>query len=118
MSSAEQQTLQDNRGPTMAARPRPADSAAPAPPTVERHATEWSGDHPIDIRISVPYGFGRFYLTVVGGLERRNPHRLAAERRKHPLIKAGNLLLFFALGTVLGLAALSLLNLLTLFVFG
>ena len=112
MSSAEQQTLQDDRSAATAARPRPAALGT------ERHATEWSSDHPIDIRISVPYGFGRFYLTVVGGLERRNPERLAAERHKHPLIKAGNVLLFFGLGTLFGLAALSLLNLLTLFVFG
>ncbi|MFQ5773021.1 MAG: hypothetical protein ACE5GS_00740 [Kiloniellaceae bacterium] len=77
---------------------------------------EWSGDHPVNIRLSVPLLFGRYYVTLVAGKERRSAERLASERRKHPLIKFGNLVVLFALGTVCGLAGLALVQVLGIYV--
>ena len=74
-----------------------------------REAREWGSDHPVNIRLSIPLGFGRYYLTVLGGKERRSAERLAAERKKHPLLKAGNIAVFavvIALGTVSGIVAM------------
>jgi len=60
--------------------------------------------HPIDIRISIPLIFGRWYFTLVGGPERRDPKRRKTERRKHPLLKLGNVIFMFIVGTVIGIA--------------
>ena len=60
--------------------------------------------HPIDIRISVPFLFGRWYFTLVGGPERRDKERRESERRKHPLTKLGNIILLFLFGSVVGTA--------------
>lgn len=67
------------------------DSAAES---VRRDTREWSSDHPVNIRLSMPLGVGRYYLTIVGGKERRAPERLAEERKKHPLLTAGNVIVF------------------------
>lgn len=50
-------------------------------------------NHPIDLRFSVPTPFGRFFMTVVAGRERRSAARRAIERERHPLLGRGNLLL-------------------------
>lgn len=57
----------------------------------------WNG-HPVDIRMSVPLPFGRCYLALVAGRERREPDRRRAERRARALVTAGNVL--FVLATV------------------
>ena len=69
------------------------------------------GPHPVNLRLSIPLLFGRYYLTVVAGKERRHPERRADERRKHPLLTFGNLVAMFGLGTVCGLALLGLFQL-------
>ena len=74
-------------------------------------AQDWSNDHPIDFRVSIPLPFTRYYLTVVTGRERRSGTRLAQERRKHPLLTGGNVMFMFVIGTVCGLAALAALQL-------
>lgn len=74
---------------------------------------EWHPDHVINVRISIPLIFGRYYVTVVAGRERRNADRRKTERRKHPMVTLGNLLFIAVLGSVVGLAALAALNLLT-----
>jgi len=56
--------------------------------------------HPVDVRISLPTPFGRYYLTLVGGRERRNEARLAHDRAQHPFATLGNIA-FFAGATVL-----------------
>lgn len=71
------------------------------------HGAAWSGRHTVDVRISIPLPFGRWYLTVVAGRERRSPERLVRERGKHPLVTAGNLAFLFVLGTIGGLAGLA-----------
>lgn len=78
----------------------------------------WSPDHPVNFRISIPVFVGRYYVTIVAGPERRNAERRKTERRRHPMITAGNLFLITVLGSVVGLAALAALNLLTVHLFG
>ncbi len=69
------------------------------------------GRHPVNLRFSIPLPFGRYYVTLVAGKERRGAERLASERRKHPLLTFGNLAVFFGLGCVCGLALLALFQL-------
>lgn len=59
------------------------------------------GNHPINIRLSVPLPFRRFYFVMIAGPERRSAERRKEERKRHPLWKIGNFLfltLFFILG--------------------
>ncbi len=67
--------------------------------------------HPVNLRFSIPLPFGRYYVTLVAGKERRGAERLASERRKHPLLTFGNVTVFFGLGCVCGLALLALFQL-------
>jgi hypothetical protein len=60
--------------------------------------------HPVDIRLSLPLIFARYYITIVAGKERRSAARRASERRKHPLNTSGNNLVMAVVGCVLGLA--------------
>ncbi len=76
----------------------------------------WGDDHPVNIRLSIPLLFGRYYVTVVAGKERRSGERLASERNKHPLMKLGNLVVMAACGTICGLVALSMFQLATAYV--
>ncbi len=82
-----------------------------APGTAQRSAPggeSWGNDHPVNLRFSIPLPFGRYYVTLVAGKERRGAERLASERRKHPLLTFGNVAVFFGLGCVCGLALLAL----------
>ncbi len=76
----------------------------------------WGNDHPVNIRLSIPLLFGRYYVSIVAGKERRSGERLASERNKHPLMKLGNLVVMAACGTICGLAALSMFQLATAYV--
>ncbi len=73
-------------------------------------AVPWESDHPINLRLSIPLLFKRYYVTIVAGEEHRGSERLSAERRKHPLVSRGNLVFFTLLGTVIGLACLALIQ--------
>ena len=67
--------------------------------------------HPIDLRMVLPTPFGRYYATLVAGPDRRSKARLAADRRRNPLVSLSNVA-FVAVGTlVCGLCALGLLSL-------
>ncbi len=84
--------------------------AGAAPESGRRDARTWAADHPVNIRLSIPLGFGRYYVTILGGKERRGDERLADERRKHPLLKAGNVVVFavvLTLSTVTGIVAMN-----------
>ena len=81
-----------------------ADAATPA----DRDA--WRAEHAVNLRFTIPLPFTRFYLTVVGGRERRSPDRRAGERRKHPLATKGNIIFLGILGLVTGLALLALIQ--------
>ncbi len=76
----------------------------------------WGNDHPVNIRLSLPLPFGRYYVTIVAGKERRSGERLGSERKKHPLMKLANLVVMAACGTICGLAALSMFQLATAYV--
>ncbi len=84
-----------------------------APGMAQRSAPggESWGRHPVNLRFSIPLPFGRYYVTLVAGKERRGGDRLASERRKHPLLTFGNVAVFFGLGCVCGLALLALFQL-------
>ena len=69
-------------------------------PEIDR---DWAS-HPINIRVSIPLIFGRWYFTIIGGPERRDRTRRAKERRKHPLFTLGNVIFMFIVGTVIGTA--------------
>jgi hypothetical protein len=69
-------------------------------------------EHPVDIRVSIPLPFARYYLALVAGPERRPVERRKAERRARGLITAGNVMFVMTIVVgfygVLGLAALLL----------
>ena len=48
--------------------------------------------HPVDIRLSIPLLFARYYLVLLGGRERRSGERLSEERKRHPVGKLGNVI--------------------------
>ncbi len=80
----------------------------------QRHAindaletAKWSTQHPLNLRLSIPFFKKRFYLTIVGGPEQRTPNRLEEERNTHPVRSIVNFL--FAIGVVSGAAVLMLL---------
>lgn len=68
-----------------------------------RHC-KW-GQHPTDIRLSIPLFSKRYYLVLLAGEERRNRARVTAERANHPFATSGNVLFVGAvvtLATILG----------------
>ncbi|MGI9500341.1 MAG: hypothetical protein ACR2P3_09895 [Geminicoccaceae bacterium] len=60
---------------------------------------EW-GQHPLNLRVSLPLPFGRWYVTLVAGRERRGTERLIEERSKHPLETVPNLMFLLSIGIV------------------
>ncbi len=77
----------------------PSKHAPSTQPTSTAGMRDWAA-HPLNIRISLPLPFGRWYLTLVAGRERRGKERLVTERTKHSLETAPNLAFLFSLGTV------------------
>lgn len=55
--------------------------------------------HPLNLRVTL---FGRAFLTILGGPERRSPVRRVEERKRHPLRSPGNIA-FLAGVAILGL---------------
>jgi len=68
--------------------------------------------NPVDLRLVLPSPFGRFYLTLIGGRERRSAARLAIERARHPLASATNLAIIGVVAVILVLAGFGLYGLL------
>jgi hypothetical protein len=52
-------------------------------------STSWRG-HGVNIRMSLPFFGRRFYLTCVGGEERRPMQRVITEREHHPVRTMAN----------------------------
>jgi hypothetical protein len=52
-------------------------------------ARSW-GSHAIDLRLSIPLLWARFYLVLLVGRERRPPDRRSGERPLHPITRIGN----------------------------
>ena len=65
--------------------------------------------HPINLRLSVPVPFAglRYFITVVGGTERRSRDRVVRERLAFPLRTAGNLLFLLGIGAAFYVAAIA-----------
>lgn len=61
---------------------------------------DWSSEHALNIRISVPLGVGRYYITLVAGKERRARARLALDRRQNPLDTPGNVAFLAFIATI------------------
>ncbi len=64
---------------------------------------------PVNIRFTVPFFKSEFYITVVGGEEKRNAERRAQERHKYPLRTIANVFFFIGLGTLFYMLAVLLL---------
>ncbi len=63
------------------------------------------GQHPTDIRLSIPLLSKRYYVVLLAGEERRSRDRIRAERRRRPLATGGNIALIVGLvtaGTIFG----------------
>lgn len=77
----------------------------------QRNALEEAvvGNHgrrpPVNIRFSLPLLKWRFYMSVIGGEEKRNAARRARDRVHHPLQTAGNLFFVFGLAVLFYMAA-------------
>ncbi len=56
--------------------------------------------HPLNLRVTL---FGRAYLTILGGRERRSPERRIEERKRHPLRSPGNIAFLIGVA-IIGLA--------------
>ncbi len=63
--------------------------------------------HPVDIRLALPTPFGRLYLALVAGRERRSAARLSAEHRRYARIGAGSLVVGGVLIATVALAGLA-----------
>ena len=53
---------------------------------------KWTGSHPVDIRLSIPFIGRGFYLVFLMGRERRSQERLRNDRAFHPLLRTGNVM--------------------------
>ncbi|MEZ5931305.1 MAG: hypothetical protein R3F54_05045 [Alphaproteobacteria bacterium] len=63
------------------------------------YSRDW-GQHPLNLRVTLPLPFGRWYVTLVAGRERRGKERLVSERKKHPLDTLPNVLFLLSIGIV------------------
>ncbi|MEO1094828.1 MAG: hypothetical protein AAFX01_08010 [Cyanobacteria bacterium J06638_28] len=72
--------------------------------------TQWRR-HPIDLRLTLPLFWKRFYVVLVAGPERRSKERLKADRSRNPiwtLSNVGFVLAFICLGILLSLGLFQL----------
>ena len=56
---------------------------------------------PINVRFSLPAFGRRYFLTIIGGIERRGAQRRDQERTRFPLRTAANFLFFILLGVLI-----------------
>ncbi|MEE9317700.1 MAG: hypothetical protein V3U48_05360 [Rhodospirillales bacterium] len=71
------------------------------------------GRSPVNIRFTLPFLSRKYYITVVGGSERRSDERRAKERHHYPLRTLANIFFFVGLATVFYVAAVIVLALQT-----
>jgi len=79
---------------------------------------EWSSNHALNIRVSVPLGVGRYYITLVAGRERRARARLALDRLQNPLDTSGNVVFLAFIATIATAGSVTLLYLAIAHLFG
>jgi len=92
------------------------DAAARTDRLTQAISDDWSEKHAINIRLTIPLPSTRFFLTIVGGRERRQPDRRADERRKNPLATKRNIVFLSVLGLITGLALFTVIQFATRFV--
>jgi hypothetical protein len=82
--------------------------------TAEQRAALWQAAkpmtwrrHPVNLRLTIPVPFShqRYFVTVVGGMDKRGKDRLSRERRMFPLRTVGNMLFLLGLGGAFYIAA-------------
>ncbi|MGE5503617.1 MAG: hypothetical protein ACM31L_04265 [Actinomycetota bacterium] len=61
--------------------------------------------HPVNVRVTFPFFGLRYFVTIVGGIERRSVERIRREHRVHPIRTAGNVLFLLGVGATFYLAA-------------
>jgi hypothetical protein len=81
-----------------------SDPAGGADTAAQADGDGWVGEHTINVRLTIPLLSDRYYLTILGGKERRNPKRRRDERRKNPLATRWNIAFLAVLGLITGLA--------------
>lgn len=59
------------------------------------------GQHPVDLRFTVPLLGRGFFVTLVAGMEKRGQRRRRTDRTRYPLHRAGNLLFLLAVAALL-----------------
>ncbi|MDA0673394.1 MAG: hypothetical protein O3C67_06775 [Cyanobacteria bacterium] len=64
--------------------------------------------HPVDLRMSLPFFWTRFYFVLVAGEERRSEERIRQVQAAHPLWTPGNM---FVLGGLIMMGVMALLSL-------
>ncbi|MEW5727247.1 MAG: hypothetical protein AB1918_05410 [Pseudomonadota bacterium] len=69
--------------------------------------TTWKR-HPINIRLSFPFVGGRYFITVVGGPEKRGSERLAREHRMFPFRTVGNIMFLLGIGGAFSFATMAM----------
>lgn len=79
---------------------------------------EWNSDHPLNIRLSIPIGIGRYYIAFVAGKERRTRARLALDRRLNPLDTPSNVLFLTFIATIATAGSVAIFYLLLADIFG
>lgn len=79
---------------------------------------EWTSDHSLNIRMSIPIGIGRYYITLVAGKERRARARLALDRRQNPLDTPTNVIFIATITTIATAGSITLLYLVLAHIFG
>ena len=77
----------------------------------------WTKYHSVNIRLSIPLIFGRYYLTILLGKERRTTTRLKEERTAHPLVTRGNVVVLVLFGTLTGMGILAMIQSVSVFIF-
>lgn len=108
-------------GPVEVTERRPSGANSAERDADDRHVyagREWSSDHPLNIRVSIPLGVGRYYITLVAGKERRARARLAMDRRQNPLDTPGNVLFLAFVTTIATVGSATLFYLLLAHIFG
>ena len=61
---------------------------------------------PVNIRMTLPFFSHRYYVTILGGEEKRSPGRIAHERHRYPLRTIANVFFFIGLATLFYMVAL------------
>lgn len=65
-------------------------------------------DHSVNVRLSIPLLVCRYYFTIIGGRERRNPMRRRSERSHNPMRTMGNMIFVVLCAVAFYLAAIGL----------